>query len=295
MENKLQKDDLIGIISPCYPVNKGQYDDAIKGLKALGYRVVLGKNLYKNTYGYSATEKERAYDFNDMIVNKDVKMILFGGGYAGNEIVPYIDYESIIKNPKLIVSYSDGTNILNTITSCTGLKTYYGQRPSTFVNITKFNRKSFENNFVLTDCKEVIRNSDWNIICPGKGEGQLIGGYLENFSFMIGNPYFRLSDNQKYILFLEDYVDFNPLIKVSMYLSNIEQSSLMRNVTGLLFGHYSDDKNEDLFDRLYRFGSKHRIPVLQCDDFGHGKNNGIIQIGSNAVLDSKTRSLRYLQ
>ena len=294
MENKLKKDDLIGIISPCYPVNKGQYDDVIKGLEALGYRVALGKNLYKNSYGYSATEKERADDFNDMIVNKDIKMILFGGGYAGNEIIPYIDYEGIIKNPKLIMSYSDGTNILNTITSRTGLKTYYGQRPSTFVNITEFNKKSFESNFVFTDCNEVIRNSDWNIICPGKAEGQLIGGYLENFSFMIGNPYFSLSD-KKYILFLEDYVDFNSLIKVSMYLSNIEQSTLMRNVTGLLFGHYSDNKNEELFDRLYRFGSKYKIPVLHCDDFGHGINNGIIQVGSNAVLDSKTKSLRYSQ
>ena len=94
---------------------------------------------------------------------------------------------------------------------------------------------------------------------------------------------------------MEDFIEFNSLIKVSMYLSNIEQNSFIDNVSGLLFGHYCDNKNQELFDRLYRFGLKHNIPVIYCDDFGHGVNNGILQIGSEAVLDTETKSLKYVR
>ncbi|MCK9170105.1 MAG: LD-carboxypeptidase [Treponema sp.] len=163
---KLQPGDQIGIISPCYIVKKGQYDEAVKGLKSLGYKPVLGRNIYKDTYGYSASEQERADDFNVMIADPEIKMILFGGGFAGNEILPYIDFENIKRNKKFILSYSDGTNILNSITSHTGLKTYYGQRPSTFVNITEYNKKTFINNFVNENCIEFLNNSDWKIIFP---------------------------------------------------------------------------------------------------------------------------------
>jgi muramoyltetrapeptide carboxypeptidase len=63
----------------------------------MGFIVKEGKNLYKNTYGYLASEQERADDFSEMILDNEVKMILFGGGNGGNELLPYINYENIKK------------------------------------------------------------------------------------------------------------------------------------------------------------------------------------------------------
>ena len=53
--------------------------------------------LYKNTYGYLASEMERANDFNQLVLNQDVDLILFGGGEGGNELLPYINYENIMQ------------------------------------------------------------------------------------------------------------------------------------------------------------------------------------------------------
>jgi muramoyltetrapeptide carboxypeptidase len=293
-QEKLKRHDTVGIIAPCYVVKEHQYDEMIKGIESLGYQVVLGRNIYKNTYGYSASELERADDFNFMVNTEEIKMILFGGGFVGSEIIPYIDFGSIRRNPKMFSSYSDGTTILNAIYSQTGLVTYYGQRPATFANIKEYNKDSFARNFVLENIQEFMKNSEWDSICPGTAEGILIGGYLENFSFLLGNKYFSYKNDEKYVLFLEDYYEFSQPSRISMYLSYIEQSAFIRNVSGLLFGHYADTENTELRSRLYRFGKKYEIPVVYCDDYGHGINNGILQIGRRALLDSNAKSLKYI-
>lgn len=46
----------------------------------------------------------------------------------------------------------------------------------------------------------------------------------------------------------------------------------MEHVTGLIFGHYSDEISPLLVEKLKRFGNKYRIPVAYRDDFGHGTN-----------------------
>lgn len=67
----------------------------------------------------------------------------------------------------------------------------------------------------------------------------------------------------------------------------------MEQVTGLLFGHYSDDVSPLLFEVLERFGNKYNIPVAYCDDYGHGVNHAIFPIGREAVLDTKNKSLLF--
>ncbi|NLG88822.1 MAG: LD-carboxypeptidase [Clostridiaceae bacterium] len=63
------------------------------------------------------------------------------------------------------------------------------------------------------------------------------------------------------------------------------------NVAGLIFGHYSLTQYPELFQRLERLGKKHNIPVVYCDDFGHGVNHAILPIGRIARLDAGSKSL----
>ncbi len=212
----------------------------------------------------------------------------------GNEILPLIDFENIRRNPKLIVSYSDGTTLLNAIHINTGLITFYGQKPSTFANLTEYNDRQFMTHFIDKTPVEFEKNSDWSTICFGTGEGILIGGYVGNFALLLGGKYFPYSKEQKYLLFLEDYADFSEPASISMYLSHIEQSGFLSNVTGLLFGHYSNTKYPELLNRLERFGRTNKIPVVKNDDFGHGSNNAILPIGCHAKLNADSKTLLFL-
>lgn len=78
-----------------------------------------------------------------------------------------------------------------------------------------------------------------------------------------------------------------------MFLTCIGQSRLMEQVTGLLFGHYSDSVSPLLFEVLERFGAAYHIPVAYCDDFGHGINHAIFPIGREAVLDTTNKTLLF--
>ena len=48
------------------------------------------------------------------------------GGNNSNSLLPYLDYEGLCKDPKIIVGYSDVTALLLGIYAQTGLTTYYG-------------------------------------------------------------------------------------------------------------------------------------------------------------------------
>lgn len=291
---KLSEGDVIGIISPSH-VAGDDYKLLVKGIEQLGFRVKLGANIFKNTYGYLASEQERADDLNNMVADDEVKMILFGGGWGANEILPIIDYENIAHHPKLFSSYSDGTSILNAIYAKTGLITYYGLGAGEFRNLTYYDYTQFAKHFISGNKVEVLLgNGGWKTIRSGICDGLLIGGYTMNFTWFIGGEYFRYDPKQKYILFIEDHEKFSGVVAVSAYLSNIEQSPFIRNVSGLIFGHYSDSVPDDLLNRLARFGRKYSVPVVYTDDFGHYTKHSILPIGVVVNLDADKQELRFV-
>ena len=89
--------DTIALVSPSHVAVREEYQKLIAGMEAKGFRVKEAPNLYKHAYGYSASEEERAEDFNRMVADEEVKMIFFGGGYGENEILPLIDFEAVKK------------------------------------------------------------------------------------------------------------------------------------------------------------------------------------------------------
>lgn len=268
---------------------------SIAVLSSLGFRVKLGENVYKDTYGYAASAEERAADLNAMVSDGDVKMVLFGGGEGAAELLPLIDYAAIKQNPKLFCSYSDGTSIVNTIHSQTGLVTYYGCMPGAFNDLRYYDWQQFLQHFVSGhESGKFVSDSDWITINAGQCEGKLIGGYLPLMGKLQGNRHFSFDENGKYILFLEDFERFSVVGAVATYLAFIEQSWMMQNITGVIFGHYSDTPPDTLFRCFERFAKRNNIPAVYTDDFGHGTKHAIFPIGVSARLDADAHLLEFL-
>lgn len=289
----LKYGDTIGIISPCHFAEKERYQNFINGIENLGFTVKEGRNLYKRTYGYAASEKERLDDLMQMVEDDEVKMILFGGGNVGNEFIADIDFEVIKSKPKIICSYSNGTTLLDIIYLQTGMRTYYGQFPGIFAQLSQYDKQHFLDMFIKGETA-FYKKSRWKTLVDGSAEGVLIGGYTTRIAMLLGSPYFTCDKSKEYILFLENNERFNSVGAIAEHLAHIEQSAFMQQVRGLLFGNYSESKNPELIDMLKRFGLRNHIPVLKCDDFGHGVNHGILPIGQKACLDGATQNLFYL-
>ncbi len=292
--SRLRKGDIIGIIAPCLAAEKGEVDKASKAIVKMGFSVKLGKHLFSRTEGYAGSPEERAADLNEMVLDPGVRMIFFDGGEVSNEILPFIDYEAAARNPKILCSYSDGTSVLNAISAGSGLMTFYGQSPGTIDRGNPYNLERFTE--MLVEGRAVYRkNSDWKVIRGGEASGELVGGYLLNFALLMEGKFFKVDPKKRYLLFLEDHICFNPPPAVSRYLSHIGQSGLMNRVDGLLFGHYDEKPQPEIANILKRFGERYGIPVVWCDDFGHGENQAILPIGAKAHLDADKGTLTFLE
>jgi len=292
---RLSKGDTIGIICPSHVFDEKRYAPGIATIERLGFKVKLGANVSKDTYGFVASAEERASDLNAMVSDDDVKMVLFGGGESAVEVLPLIDYENIRRHPKLFSNYSDGTSILNMIHAQTGLVTYYGYGASQFFDLRYYDYMQFCSHFVEGySSEQFFSNSTWLTMRGGNCEGTLIGGYSLLFGLLLSNRNFKFDEDKKYLLFLEDHEIFSNVGTVNTCLSFIEQSTFFNNVTGLIFGHYAENLPDDLLHCLQRFGIRNKIPVVYTDDFGHeNTRHAIFPIGIKATLDADKQTLIF--
>ena len=292
---RLPKGGTIGIFCPSGVPNMELHNSAVSKIKRLGFKVKQSANFQKSTYGYAASAEERATDFNDLVADDSVHMILFEGGSCAVEILSLIDYENIRCNPKLICSFSDATSILNAIYAQTGLITYYGISLKEFADLRHYNYTQFCSHFVEGySAKQFVSDCSWRTLRGGSCEGILIGGFSLLFGLVLSNENFKYESSGKYLLFVEDHEKYSKVSEVSTYLNFIGQSIFMQNVVGLIFGHYSIDVPNEVLGCLERFGSKYSIPVVYTDDFGHGTRRAIVPIGAKAILDADNHKLIFV-
>ncbi|MCL2373198.1 MAG: LD-carboxypeptidase [Defluviitaleaceae bacterium] len=285
----------IGLFCPSHVADMTRYEADITAIKRLGFRVKLSENFEKATNGYAASAQERAADFNALVADASVDMILFNGGNSAVEILPLIDYENVRQHPKLISSYSDATPVLNAIHAQTGLVTYYGTCAGDFRDLRYYNYMQFLAHFMEGyEARGFCQDSPWRVIHGGSCQGTLVGEYTSQFSQLLANRYFNYDTGRKYILFIESHEKFSWVGKVATDLAFIGQSRFMDNVAGLVFGHYATTQPDDFLRLLERFGKEHDIPVVYSDDFGHGAKRAVFPIGMDARLDADGQKMSFL-
>ena len=97
---KLLPGATVGILAPSLGVRPEDMEIPIRTLQSMGFRVRLSRHLYSMTDGYAGSVEERAQDWNDMIADDGIDMLLFGGGEVSNQLLPYIDYDNVRRYPK---------------------------------------------------------------------------------------------------------------------------------------------------------------------------------------------------
>lgn len=293
----LNPGDIIGLASPSWLATEESIAPAVAALESLGYRVRLAPYIFAHGWDYAAAPEERAESFNALIRDPDVRMVFFGGGEGADDIVPLLDYEAARRDPKLYLSYSDGTSILNAIHMRTGLVTLYGQTPGRMPETVErhpsdYNLRQFTA-FTASRPERHTAAAPWRTLVPGRAAGMLAGGYLANTIFAAATGQLVPEAAEDLVLFIEDNKMFNIIEALSAHIARLEQCGIMPCVRGLLFGHYSVPADEQLLTRLTRLGEKWHIPVAYCDDFGHGENSAVLPIGVRAALDTEKCTLEY--
>ncbi len=300
LSSKLKVGDTIGIISPSAPITedfKEQFNRGLQVFKDMGFKVKLSKNIYANTLGYSATIDEKIEDINEMFSDKEVRAIICSqGGQNSNTILPYIDYEVIKSNPKIIMGISDSTAILNAIYSKTGIITYHQNDIIWGLGreVSEKEVNDFKLRLIDGENGKVEHFTKWKSLKDGKAEGILIGGNLSTLVKLLETEYSPDFNNS--ILFLEEYAEESPLDEIDSKINILKQHKVFEKIKGLWIGYYEKDTEIAKFEDVIMNNLKeYTFPILKCNDFGHNCENVVIPIGAKAKLNAISCEIEILE
>lgn len=324
---KLKKGDKIGIFSPSSPVtatSPKRFPRAKAYLEGKGFEIVEGSLTGKEDYYRSGTIQKRAAELNALIRRSDIKMIMSTiGGTNSNSLLPYLDYEALKQNPKMIIGYSDVTAILLAIYAKTGITVYYGPAlvPSfgefpPYVNGTfqffkqvlidspnypfripvpaywSDERMNWEEK---TEEKE-RRPNHWRGIHGGRARGRLIGGNLNTMLGFWGSLYVpEVKDGD--ILLIED--SMKPASQVEKNFSLLKVNGVFDRVGGILLGKHErfDDEGtgRQPIDLLLEVLHGIKCPIIADFDCCHTQPMLTMPIGANVEIDADRVTVTVLE
>src|SRR3989338_9794002 len=133
---KLRRGDAIRVLAPSRSlaiISSENRHIANKRFEDLGLKLSFGRHVEEMDQFSSSTIKSRVEDLHEAFKDSKVKAILTViGGFNCNQLLRYIDWLLIEKNPKIFCGYSDITALNNSIFAKTGMVTYSGPHYSTF-------------------------------------------------------------------------------------------------------------------------------------------------------------------
>lgn len=295
----LKPGDTVAVTSPAGAVwDEKRNQEFIEILQGLGLKIKPGKTLTEK-YGYLAGKDVlRAKELNDFFADKEVKAIFTAkGGWGCARILPLLDYETIRKNPKIIMGFSDITSLLVALYARTGLITFHGPVGN-----------SSWGEFSMKYVKELLFQNKRSRFVPGTGvtdkpvtimagtaRGTLMGGNLSVLSGIIGSEYLPVWDGA--ILFLED-TDEEPF-RLDRMLTQLKLAGVLNKISGFIFGKCSAcvaEEPEKAFtfeEVLKQHIEPLKIPAFYNAMIGHVVDKFTLPIGATVEMDAG-RGVFYL-
>lgn len=296
-----------------------------------GLEVVEMENTLKGSeYLYNHPEK-RAEDFMNAFKDPSIKGIFTCiGGDESVRMLPYIDFEIIKNNPKIVLGYSDST-IAHMMCFKAGLSSFYG--PSVLAefaeNVKMLDYTKHWINKVLFDSSEVgeiyyskiwtseylpwleenknkKRNTYINLGYEtlqgsGKVTGKLIGGCIEVLEMVKGTELWPSKDSfDKAILFLETSEDTPKPEYVEYWLRNYGTQGILNKVNGIVFGKPYDNKYYEEYKKVILKVVRDELkltnlPIMYNMNFGHTAPMCILPYGRECEIDCDNETFKILE
>jgi muramoyltetrapeptide carboxypeptidase len=296
---RLKVGDTIGIIAPSRPINGKEILPCIKILEARGFKVKFGKNLYKKYYYSAGSVKERASDLNTLFKDKKIKAIMCAtGGIVSNQLLDLIDFETIKKNPKIFIGYSDITVLLLAIYKKTGLITFHGPNLHSLKKLTK-EAEDFLFDLLMGKKSQYYLPSEMEIIKKGRAKEKLLGGNLHLINSLLGTKY--APTYNKKIWFWEE-VGESPAsldqklnqFKLSENIKNIS-AMIVGNLSGCIDKKYKED-NRPINEIILELTKEYNFPIIKVPYFGHNISNFYtFPIGVTSEINTKTGEFKIIE
>lgn len=308
---KLKRGDTVRVIAPSRSlsiISKANRKIANDRLIDLGLKLTFSKHVEEADDFLSSSIESRIEDLHEAFSDKNIKAVFTViGGFNSNQLLKYIDWDLIKKNPKIICGFSDITALNDSFFAKTGLVTYSSPQYSTFgqklyfdYTLDYFKKCLFENDpfeikpsdawtddewYMDQDNRKQIPNEGWLVINDGVAQGNILGANLCTFNLLQGTEYMpQLFES---ILFIEDdrtskYVDFDRNLQSLIHLPDFS------GVRGIVIGRFQKESEmtNSLLTQIVKTKKElNTIPVLANVDFGHTSPIISFPVGGTCKMD----------
>ncbi len=265
----------------------------------------------------------RAKDLMWALQNPDVKGIIANmGGDDSYRLLPYLDFESIRANPKIMMGYSDITTLCCCFTYA-GIMSYYGPNLLTPiaqpVRLDEYTRNAIDKalfsgqiigkvepcaSYTPIEWKdkpgnEIVwhKNAGYKLIQgSGKVTGRLMGGCMGPLQQIMGAPvYPKKSVWKGGILFIENSSPYgSPLAALHAWRA-FAASGALEGANGLITGDLNEEETGILLKFLREEVHREDLPVLTNVDFCHRTPMTVLPIGAMAEIDCEKNAFSILE
>jgi muramoyltetrapeptide carboxypeptidase LdcA involved in peptidoglycan recycling len=265
----LRPGSTIGIFTPSSPAyiwNKGLFDNGIRTLESLGFKVKLGSlAVRKANQGYRPDNgKARADEFMELIEDPTVDALMSTiGGMNSSSMIPFLDFQKIRDARKIICGFSDMTSLHLAILKFSGLRTIYspsmmcwfGEWPNGIPESSEWflqaaikhqsgaravhppqQWSNHKRAWDVDDWKTLPRiwqkNDGWKILNPGTIEAPILALNINTMLSAAGTNYWP--DLKGKLLLLEDMEA--PLNRTERALQQLKFMNVFDEIAGLIIG-----------------------------------------------------------
>ncbi|OFZ31037.1 MAG: hypothetical protein A2622_00070 [Bdellovibrionales bacterium RIFCSPHIGHO2_01_FULL_40_29] len=302
----LKKGSTLGIFtpsSPAYKWNEGLFANGLETLKRLGFNIKLGQLTASRGFeGYrSGSPKERAEEFMGLIEDPEVDgLISTIGGMNSSSTIPYLNFQKIRHERKLICGFSDVTSLHMAILKYSGLKTIYGpsvmcwfgEWPNGIAESSNWfldavvhhqngkravlapekwsnHKRRWDNSDWKSLPREWQKNEGWRVLSAGVAKAPILALNLNTLMSAAGTSYWP--DFAGKILLLEDMEAL--LSRTERSLQQLNFIGVFDQIAGLIIGKpesYNQEAAPFDYDDLFReiIGVR-SYPIISNFDCSH--------------------------
>jgi muramoyltetrapeptide carboxypeptidase len=302
----LKKKATIGVTAPSSGVEEELHElvkQSCSRLEERGYTVICRETVWTQDKAKSAPAAKRAQEFNEMMKDEAIDLILPPwGGELLIEVLEEIDFENL--KDKWVLGYSDTSLLLLAITLKTGIATAHGTNlidlrgeyfdsttamwesvlsTKTGSFITQYSSEKYQDKWQHDNPSPCVfhltEETKWKSVSGEnvKAEGRFLGGCIDIIRHLIGTPFGNLQS------FRNSHIKDEPVI---WYMENCElkttdlRRSLVQmklagwfdNCSCIMFGRSPANEtveNYSIEDVYQDLSNELQIPIIFNIDCGH--------------------------